>query len=113
MSKFAYKNYFTDVHSDAIAVGIACNTPDGVQPGPTDKGMIEFIERGGTDIIALRSKHNQDKIRFPFSSKRKRMSTIIRIETSNGYDRRLLVKGASEIVKGCCSHFLDARGYRI
>lgn len=41
------------------------------------------------------------------------MSTIIEnIETPNskGYNKRLHVKGASEIVKNCCSHYLDADG---
>jgi len=39
------------------------------------------------------------------------MSTIIEnVETPNGYNKRLHVKGASEIVKNCCSHYLDADG---
>ena len=47
-------------------------------------------------------------IRFPFTSKRKRMSTIINNATGNGgYDRRLLIKGASEMVKVCCTNYLD------
>lgn len=52
-------------------------------------------------------------IRFPFSSKRKRMSTVISNATGQGgYDKRLCIKGASEIVKGCCSHYLDENGER-
>ena len=39
------------------------------------------------------------------------MSTIICNATGNGgYDKRLLVKGASEMVKSCCSHYLDENG---
>jgi hypothetical protein len=39
------------------------------------------------------------------------MSTIISNATGNGgYDKRLLVKGASEMVKNCCSHYLDEDG---
>jgi hypothetical protein len=39
------------------------------------------------------------------------MSTLIEnVETGNEYGKRLHVKGASEIVKGCCSHYLDADG---
>ena len=51
-------------------------------------------------------------VRFPFSSKRKRMSTILEnVEDSTpGYRKRLHVKGASEIVKNCCSHYLDESG---
>ena len=41
------------------------------------------------------------------------MSTIIENATGEGgYDKRLLIKGASEIVKGCCTHYLDAQGNR-
>jgi P-type Ca2+ transporter type 2B len=60
----------------------------------------------------LCKKHlSEHKIRFPFSSKRKRMSTIVEnLETSNSYGKRLHVKGASEIVKSCCSHYLDIDG---
>ena len=39
------------------------------------------------------------------------MSTILEnIETGNSYKKRLHIKGASEIVKNCCSHYLDADG---
>ena len=41
------------------------------------------------------------------------MSTIIENATGQGgYDKRLLCKGASEMVKACCSHYLDAEGVR-
>jgi magnesium-transporting ATPase (P-type) len=71
-----------------------------------------LIERCGTDADALQKKYlSEHLIRFPFSSKRKRMSTILEnIETGNSYKKRLHIKGASEIVKNCCSHYLDADG---
>ena len=70
--------------------------------------MADFLKRGKTDIAGLQKKHCEGMIRFPFTSKRKRMSTIINNATGNGgYDRRLLIKGASEIVKGACTHYLD------
>ena len=43
----------------------------------TDKGMTDLLGRASTDIEALQKKHNSEMIRFPFTSKRKRMSTII------------------------------------
>jgi len=74
--------------------------------------MTELLERVGCDINVLQEKHlSEHKIRFPFSSKRKRMSTVLEnLQTSNSYGKRLHVKGASEIVMGCCSHYLDADG---
>jgi Ca2+ transporting ATPase len=39
------------------------------------------------------------------------MSTVVEnLETNNSYGKRLHVKGASEIVKNCCSHYLDVDG---
>lgn len=40
------------------------------------------------------------------------MSTIISNakDSDDGYNKRLLIKGASEIVKRCCSHYLDKNG---
>ena len=39
------------------------------------------------------------------------MSTILEnLQTKNSYGKRLHIKGASEIVKNCCSHYLDAEG---
>jgi Ca2+ transporting ATPase len=93
-----------------IEHNIACNTSE--NPGATDRAMTDLLEIAKTDAEALKKRHlPEHKIRFPFSSKRKRMSTLIEnVETSNDYGKRLHVKGASEIVKGCCSHYLDADG---
>lgn len=39
------------------------------------------------------------------------MSTVLEnLQTSHSYGKRLHVKGASEIVKNCCSHYLDVDG---
>jgi len=93
-----------------IEHNIACNTAE--KAGATDRAMTELIERVQCDTKALCDRHlTEHKIRFPFSSKRKRMSTVIEnLTTGNSYGKRLHVKGASEIVKNCCSHYLDADG---
>lgn len=51
-------------------------------------------------------------MRFMFDSSRKRMSTIVELETDTekGYNKRLHVKGASEIVVATCDSYLDANG---
>lgn len=74
--------------------------------------MVELLERMGTSIPDTQNKHlTEDKIRFPFSSKRKRMSTVLENLGMGGYDKRLHMKGASEIVMGeCCSHYMNADG---
>lgn len=93
-----------------IEHGVACNTAE--KAGATDRAMTELLERVQCDSKLLCEKHlSEHKIRFPFSSKRKRMSTIVEnLETGNSYGKRLHVKGASEIVKNCCSHYLDEAG---
>ena len=93
-----------------IEHGVACNTAD--KAGATDRAMSELLERFECNSKLLQDKHlPEHKIRFPFSSKRKRMSTVLEnIETSNSYGKRLHIKGASEIVKNCCSHYLDVDG---
>lgn len=100
-----------------LVTSIACNVNESV--GATDKGMTDLLERTCVTDASLsvedsanaleefmqskRKAHgvhkNDDFIRFEFSSKRKRMSTVISNATGNGgYDKRLLCKGASEYV---------------
>ena len=111
MTPLKWTDYFSNkIHPMHIEHGICCNTAD--KAGATDKAMTELTERVAADTESLISKHlSEHKIRFPFSSKRKRMSTVVEnLETGNSYGKRLHVKGASEIVKGCCSHYLDVDG---
>jgi magnesium-transporting ATPase (P-type) len=53
--------------------------------------------------------------RFQFTSKRKRMSTIIQNcgLTEYGYDKRLHIKGAAEIILGCCSAYINEFGQKM
>lgn len=74
-----------------------------------------MMNRGQIDNDSIKKKHNvagQDHLQFPFSSKRKRASVIIEnaVDGADGYNKRLVIKGASEIVKACCSHYLDEHG---
>lgn len=43
--------------------------------------MVDLLQRASSDMAGLQKKHkvrsNDEKIRFPFSSNRKRMSTIV------------------------------------
>jgi len=50
-------------------------------------------------------------IRFPFSSNRKRMSTIIEnVDNDSSYGKRICLKGASEIVMASCDKVMNAEG---
>ena len=67
-------------HWELVEQGIACNIPPPEQLSATDKSMYDLLERASSDLDALQARHvvrdDDDKIRFPFSSSRKRMSTI-------------------------------------
>ena len=97
---------------DLIEKAIALNTAD--QMGATDKALDEFVTRCGVDKAGHKARHMPDPsriMRFPFSSTRKRMSTIIENATGQGgYDKRIMLKGASEIVLGVCSNYINDDG---
>jgi len=101
----------TEVFKPLIEQNVACNS--GANPGPTDKSMVDLLDRCGTDSVAIKKKHAPQTVqKFPFTSKRKRMSTILEnIEGADpSYKKRMMVKGASEVVAKCCSHYIDAEG---
>lgn len=101
----------TNVFTPLIEQNISCNI--GADPGPTDRSMIDLLDRCGANQAEIVKKHiSAHPIRFPFTSKRKRMSTILdNVEGADpSYQKRLHIKGASEIVKNCCSHFVDING---
>ncbi|CAD8181544.1 unnamed protein product [Paramecium pentaurelia] len=61
----------------------------------TDVAMILFIEQCGFNYQNERDLHESTQ-NMPFSSRRKRMSRVIG-------DKRLVIKGSSEIILNCCN----------
>lgn len=96
---------------------VACNCIGTVtDAGATELAMLKFISRCGCDYEAYRTKFlPKEYLRFQFDSSRKRMSTVLVLPENheNGHNKRLLTKGASEIVVETCSHYLDANGERV
>ena len=69
-----------------------------------------MMDKLGVDFEALRKKHlPEDYMRFHFTSKRKRMATIIENVQNqiHGYNKRLHIKGAAEIILETCSQYID------
>lgn len=67
----------------------------------TEMAMLKMIHKLDVNIPEMRKAHLPlDFMRFHFTSKRKRMTTIMEHcgTTEHGYDKRALIKGASEIV---------------
>jgi magnesium-transporting ATPase (P-type) len=48
-------------------------------------------------------------LKYPFSSSRKRMSVLLK----SGSENYLFVKGASEMVLGCCNKWYDMKNNRV
>ena len=75
--------------------------------------MLLFLQGLGVNFEQKRENHlPQDFIRFHFTSKRKKMGTILSKIKDNPYkyDKRIHLKGASEIVLGNCTKYIDAEG---
>ena len=78
--------------------------------------MLEMISKCGVDFERTRKEHlSEEYVRFHFTSRRKRMSTIIESIGSSeyGYDKRMHLKGASEIVLASCNYYLNSDGQKI
>lgn len=91
-----------------LAQTIACNcTGTHEDSVASEKAMLKFIKRCGVDYEDLRRQYlpkGQNLIRFVFDPVRKRMSTIAELKGQ----KRVHVKGASEIVLDACDFYLTA-----
>ena len=74
----------------------------------TECGLLDFIGSYGIDYQQIR-RINEEIFDIPFSSKRKRMTTVTYSPFGNG-KYIVLVKGASEIILSLCSKFIGAEG---
>lgn len=114
-NKFTVSDFIgNDKTKSLLSEAVALNCQGTVlDAGATEMAMLKFITRCDIDFEALRKKHlPKEYLRFHFDSSRKRMSTVIENveDNTNGYSKRLHVKGASEIVVETCSHYLDFAG---
>lgn len=83
----------------------------------TESALLDFAKSFGVNYKEIRSAIKPVKI-YPFASERKTMTTVIKLSSagpSHGKapatgDYRVHVKGASEIVLGYCTHYVDAEG---
>ena len=70
---------------------------------PTEGALLLWINSRGEDYRMIRSQWQRES-ELPFTTERKYMATVI--TDANGH-RRLIVKGAPEIVYGMCNHSAD------
>jgi P-type Ca2+ transporter type 2B len=74
----------------------------------TECGMLDFIRKYKQDYQEIR-KSNEEVFGVPFSSKRKRMTTVINSPSSKG-KYMVLTKGASEIILDLCTGYIAEGG---
>ena len=95
----------------------ACNTiGTAAEANATEKAMLKMLDKFEWNYEGMREKHLKEPfVRFPFTSRRKKMGTVLTEIDDNEYkyDKRLHVKGAAEIVLNTCSHYLNADGERL
>ena len=115
--EYVTSNHIKDSKTAKIFLeGCACNTHGtSKEANATEMAILKMLDKFNCNYIEKRAKHLKDPfIRFQFTSRRKKMSTICQSIDDNEYkyDKRLHVKGAAEIVLGTCSHYLNEDGYR-
>jgi magnesium-transporting ATPase (P-type) len=79
-AQYVWDDYLVNpIHKDLFIQAIACNTSGSVeQSSATEQAMLIFMNKIKEDVEVLRKKYMPDDyIRFQFTSKRKRMSTIV------------------------------------
>jgi magnesium-transporting ATPase (P-type) len=99
--------------------GVCCNTTLGSlnEASATERAMLELMIKLGHDIEQVRRTYlpqDDSLIRFHFTSRRKRMSTLTINNSLNpmepSYDMRIHMKGAAEQVLESCSYYMDTDG---
>lgn len=102
--------------ADLFLQACACNTSGtSKEANATEKAILKMLDKFECDYQEMRDKHLKEPfVRFPFTSRRKKMGSILTAIDDNEYryDKRLHVKGAAEIVLGTCSHYIAADGSR-
>jgi P-type Ca2+ transporter type 2B len=85
-----------------------CNSsadPDAKSGNPTEMAIVKYIKSCGLSVSEVR-KQFPVVADEPFSSDRKRMSTLIR--DSDGRNV-MMIKGASELILECCDKLIDLK----
>ena len=72
----------------------------------TEIALLEFMEKCDINYEEHRAIY-RDSLKFPFSSARKRMSMVLDLD---GIRKRLVSKGASEMVLAACNMYHSKSG---
>lgn len=109
---------FTNDKARALFLqGCACNSFGDIgNTNATEEAILKMLNQFGTDFNKLRDEFLPEPfVRFQFTSKRKKMSTVLQnvADNDNGYSQRLHTKGAAEIVLKLCTHYINEKGDKV
>jgi len=101
---------FPQKYHEILKQALACNGSATLEPlfgSKTEVALLEFLQNRGEDYNTIRDQYlNATSIKFPFSSQRKRMSSVLEnVENGLPSKKRMHIKGASEIVLESCTQF--------
>ncbi|KAL4476839.1 hypothetical protein ABPG72_010676 [Tetrahymena utriculariae] len=95
--------YSEQIFKEQIAINSAALLRPSQKGSKTEIAALKLLEQAGYNYEDIRNQC-QVEHKFPFNSKRKRMSVIVKVKTINGgTTRRIYVKGASELVLASCT----------
>ncbi|EAS05962.2 calcium-translocating P-type ATPase, PMCA-type protein (macronuclear) [Tetrahymena thermophila SB210] len=95
--------YSEQIFKEQIAVNSAALLRPSQKGSKTEIAALKLLELAGYNYEDIRNQF-QAEHKFPFNSKRKRMSVIVKVKSLNGgTTRRIYVKGASELVLASCT----------
>lgn len=94
--------------------GCACNTVGDIgKTNATEEAILKLMNQFEVDFHGMREEFLPEPyVRFQFTSKRKKMSTILQnvSDTETGYSKRLHTKGAAEIILNLCDRYVNEHG---
>jgi Ca2+ transporting ATPase len=104
-----YTTYVDEGHRKIFEQALTCNSLDDPKENsgnPTDLAILKYMLACKIDATETRKKYEKVSME-PFTSDRKRMSTLL----ADGPDgkKTFLLKGASELITACCEKMLDLK----
>ena len=101
-----YSEFVGDLMAPLFLQSICLNSTadaDTESGNPTELAMVRYVSKCGIDVKEYRKKFEvvADE---PFSSDRKRMSTLFKNEEEKTI---MVIKGASELILDCCTELID------
>ena len=112
------KSILTNQKSRELFIqGWACNTTGDIgKTNATEEAILKLLNQFKVDFHEMRNEHLTEQFtRFQFTSKRKKMSTVLRNikDSKTKNPERLHTKGAAEIILGLWTHYFDQNGDRV